>query len=78
MGFRLRHTFSVLPGVRLTLTHRGLSVSVGPRAAKLSASTNGRVTRTFSIPGTGLSHIKTLRNGSRRGRSLLGTILRRG
>lgn len=71
MGFRLRKSINILPGVRLTLTGRGLAVTVGPRGARLTASSDGRVTRTFSIPGSGLSHVKTLRAGGRRRGGLL-------
>lgn len=66
MGFRFRKSFTIIPGVRLTLTHRGISLGVGPREARLSATSRGRITRTFSIPGLGLSHVKTVRSDSPR------------
>ena len=61
MGFRFRKSLRLMPGVRLTLSRRGLSASAGPRGARLSINTSGRMTRTFSLPGTGISHVRTIR-----------------
>jgi hypothetical protein len=41
VAFGYRNTKKVLPGVRLTASKRGLSVSGGPKGAKLSVSTRG-------------------------------------
>ena len=75
MGFRFRKSFRLLPGIRVNVSHRGVSLSAGPRVAKVSASSNGRVTRTFTLPGTGISHSRTLRSGRRR--SAISALLRR-
>ena len=61
MGFRVRKSFKLAPGVRMTVTPRGIGVSAGPRGAKLSVHSSGRVTQTLSIPGSGISHTKTFR-----------------
>jgi hypothetical protein len=42
------------------VTPRGVGVSAGPRGAKLSVHSSGRVTQTLSLPGSGISHTKTL------------------
>lgn len=65
MGFRVRKSFKVMPGVRMTVTPHGMSVSAGVKGARISANTRGRVTRTLSIPGTGISHTSTLSSGAR-------------
>lgn len=61
MGFKYRKTIKIMPGVRLTLSPSGISTSAGVRGARITRSANGRVTRTLSVPGSGLSHSKTIR-----------------
>jgi hypothetical protein len=39
MALGFRKSLSVAPGVRVTLSKRGVSVSGGPRGAKLSVNT---------------------------------------
>lgn len=56
MGFTARKSFKVAPGVRMTVSKRGLSTSVGTRGARVTASTSGRVTRTVGVPGTGVRY----------------------
>jgi len=41
MAFGFRKSIKLAPGVRVTLSKRGASVSGGPRGAKLSANTRG-------------------------------------
>jgi hypothetical protein len=50
MVFRMRKSVKLAPGVRLTASHRGASVRVGPRGAGVSAGTSGR--RTVSASGS--------------------------
>lgn len=59
MGFRVRKSFQLAPGVHMTVTPKGVGVSAGGRGARVSMNTSGRVSRTVSIPGTGISHVKT-------------------
>ncbi|NUU19043.1 DUF4236 domain-containing protein [Cellulomonas humilata] len=65
MGFRARKSFKVMPGVRMTVTPRGVSTSVGVRGARVSAHSSGRVTRSVGIPGSGVSYT-TSTSGSAR------------
>lgn len=60
MGFRVRKSFKVIPGVRMTVSTRGISTSVGTKGYRVTRSSSGRVTRTMSIPGTGVAHTKTV------------------
>lgn len=54
MGFRFRRSFKLLPGVRLNVSSRGTSVSLGGRGFHYNIGPKGtRVTA--GIPGTGLS-----------------------
>lgn len=41
MGFRFRKSFKIAPGVRATLTHRGLSTSVGTKGLRVSHARRG-------------------------------------
>jgi hypothetical protein len=54
MGFRWR--IRVFPGVRLNLSKRGVSTSVGVGPLSVNFSKRG-VTSTAFIPGTGLSYV---------------------
>jgi hypothetical protein len=53
MSWRFRKSFKVLPGVRLNLTRRGLSATVGAAPFSVNIGPRG-VYRNISIPGTGL------------------------
>ncbi|MCB1512766.1 MAG: DUF4236 domain-containing protein [Hyphomicrobiaceae bacterium] len=66
MGFRFRRSKKLLPGIKLTISHRGASVRVGPRGAGVSVSTTGRKTINAGIPGTGLGIARQFSNGRRR------------
>lgn len=64
MGFRTRRSFTVIPGVRMTVSKSGISTSVGIKGARMTRTASGRVTRTLGIPGTGISHTSTLRQSA--------------
>lgn len=55
MGFRFRKSIRIAPGVRINLSKRGVSTSLGPRGATVNISKRG-VKSTMGIPGTGLSY----------------------
>ena len=59
MGFRLRKSFTLMPGVRMTVSPRGVSTSVGVRGARVSVHSSGRVTRSVTLPGSGMSYSST-------------------
>lgn len=65
MGFRVRKSFKIAPGIRMTVTPRGVGVSAGVKGARISANSSGRVTRSVGIPGTGISHVSTVSSGQR-------------
>jgi tetratricopeptide (TPR) repeat protein len=56
-GFRKR--FSLGPGVRLNVGKTGFSVTVGNRFARTTLGSSGRVTNSYSLPGTGLYYTTT-------------------
>jgi hypothetical protein len=53
MSWRFRKTFKVFPGVKLNLTHRGLSTTLGTAPFSMNVGPRG-VYRNVSIPGTGI------------------------
>lgn len=54
MGWRFRKSFSPLPGVRLTLSPRGLSTSLGAGPLRFTVGPQGSAI-TARIPGTGIA-----------------------
>ncbi len=54
MAWRFRHSFKVIPGVRLNLSKRGLSASIGGAPFTVNLGPRG-VYGTASLPGTGIS-----------------------
>ena len=64
MGFRYRKSIKIMPGVRMNVSRSGIGYSAGVRGARVSRSPTGRVTRTLSLPGTGIGHTQTIGSGS--------------
>ncbi|RZL25455.1 MAG: DUF4236 domain-containing protein [Rhodococcus sp. (in: high G+C Gram-positive bacteria)] len=67
MGFRFRKSIQIVPGVRVNVSRSGIGYSAGVKGARITKHANGRVSRTLSVPGTGLSHQSTV--GGNRSRS---------
>jgi hypothetical protein len=61
MAWRFRHSFKVIPGVKLNLSKRGLSASIGGAPFTLNLGPRG-VYGTASLPGTGISFREKLGN----------------
>lgn len=55
MGFRFRRSIRLLPGVRVNLSRRGASLSVGRPGASVNVNERG-VQTTVGLPGSGLSY----------------------
>ncbi|RWD31319.1 MAG: DUF4236 domain-containing protein [Mesorhizobium sp.] len=64
MGWRFRKSIRLVPGVRLNIGKKSMSVSAGPRGFKTTIGTAGRTT-TVGIPGTGISHTSRKAKGRR-------------
>lgn len=56
MGFRIRKSIKLMPGVRMTFSKSGVSYSVGGTGFRLTKTARGPVTRTVGIPGAGIWH----------------------
>ena len=55
MGWRFRHSFKVIPSVRLNLSKSGLSASIGAAPFTVNVGPRG-VYGTASLPGSGISY----------------------
>src|SRR3954447_9156550 len=55
MGWRFRHSFKIIPGVRLNLSKSGLSCSIGGAPLTLNIGPRG-VYGSASLPGTGIAY----------------------
>jgi hypothetical protein len=55
MGWRFQKRITILPGVRLNLSRRGVSTSLGPRGADVNMRLGRKPTVNLGIPGSGLS-----------------------
>ena len=59
MGFRMRQSIRIAPGIRLNVSARSLGISAGVRGARISVNSRTGVRTTASVPGTGLSYTTT-------------------
>lgn len=65
MGFRVRKSIKLAPGVRLNVSKSGIGMSAGVKGFRVTQRADGRTQSTASIPGTGLSHVTTAGSTSR-------------
>jgi hypothetical protein len=63
MGWRFRHSFKIIPGVRLNLSKSGLSCSVGAAPFTVNVGQRG-IYGTASLPGTGISYRQHIGSGA--------------
>jgi tetratricopeptide (TPR) repeat protein len=64
LGFRMRKSLKIAPGVRLNVSPRSIGMSAGTAGARMSVNSSGRVTRTLGIPGTGIFHTSSVAAGA--------------
>ena len=57
MATRFRRTATIAPGVKVNLNKASASMTVGTKGAHITKSTNGSVTKTAGIPGSGFSYV---------------------
>ena len=58
MGIRIRKTITMGP-MRFTLSKSGIGCSIGIPGYRKSLHSSGRIQTTISLPGTGISHVKS-------------------
>lgn len=59
MGFRFRKSIPIAKGIRLNLNKHDVSVTLGDRMFHTTLNSDGKLTKTASLPGTGLSYSTT-------------------
>lgn len=57
MGFRFRKSFNLGKGVKATASKSGVSFSWGIPGFRVTRTSKGKIRKTFSIPGTGISYV---------------------
>lgn len=67
MGFRFSKRITIIPGVRLNISGKGVSTSIGPRGLSMTMGRNGTYLNA-GMPGTGLSYRHRL-DGTGKGHS---------
>ena len=56
MGFRIRRSITLMPGVRVNLSPSSVGLTVGGKYARTTINSRTGVRRSYSIPGTGISY----------------------
>lgn len=69
MGFRMRKSKTIAPGVRISTTGKSASISFGGKAGRVTVNSSGRVTKTAHVPGTNVSYVSSSGGGHSSGRS---------
>ena len=59
MGFRVRTSFKIAPGVRMSVSPKSIGLSAGVKGARVSVNSRRGVTSTVGIPGSGISYSAT-------------------
>lgn len=65
MGWNVRRSKKIAPGIRLNFSKKGLGVSIGPKHSKISISPGKRITTNVGIPGTGVRYTKIINSKQR-------------
>lgn len=67
MGLKFRKSAKVAPGVRVNLSKKSTSVTLGSKGVRHTVSSSGKKTTSVGVPGTGLSYVST--SSARKGTS---------
>lgn len=59
VGFRVRKSFKIAPGVRVSVSPKSVGLSAGVKGARVSVNSRRGVTGTVGIPGSGISYSAT-------------------
>jgi len=65
MSFRLRKSIKLARGIKLNFGKKCVSISFGTKGMRHTISTNGRLTTSIGIPGTGLYYTKSKKINNR-------------
>lgn len=56
MGFRFRKVFN-FNGFHINLSKKGIGYSIGNKFFRVGKTANGKIRKTITLPGTGISHV---------------------
>ena len=65
MGFRVRKSFKVAPGVRVNVGKKSAGISVGTKGARVSVNSRTGARATVGIPGSGISYTTSLNSSKK-------------
>lgn len=68
-GFRIRKSIRIFPGVRLNFSKTGIGASIGFRGFRLTKRADGKIQKTITLPGTGLSYVDVDTPGAKKSKS---------
>lgn len=66
MGFRVRKSFKIAPGVRVNVGKKSAGVSFGTRGARVSINSRTGARATVGIPGSGISYTTSLNSSKKK------------
>lgn len=66
MGFRIRKSFNLGDGFRVTLSKTGIGYSWGVPGQLITKTARGSIRRTYSIPGTGIGYVAESSSSNKR------------
>lgn len=76
MGLRMRKSFTLIPGVRMTISNSGVSYSAGVRGARITRTARGNINATVGLPGSGISYNTSIGGRSARSRNSSGQAVK--
>ena len=57
MGFRFRKSINLGKHFKINLSKSGVGFSAGVKGFRITRTANGKIRKTVSIPGTGISYV---------------------
>lgn len=69
MGFRVRKSFKIAPGVRVNVGKKSAGISVGTKGARVSVNSRTGARATVGIPGSGISYTTSLNSSKKKNSS---------
>lgn len=64
MGWRFRKSINLGGGFRINFSKSGIGYSWGFPGYRKTKMANGRIRKTYSIPGTGISYVESYKKGN--------------
>lgn len=62
MGFRYKKSINLGGGIKINLSKSGIGYSWGVKGFRITKTASGKMRKTYSIPGTGISWVDENKN----------------